>query len=202
MMQVHDLKQGSSEWLAARCGLATASQFSTVLAKGQGKTRKTYLYKLAGERLTGKPADSFSNAHTERGHEMEPQARQFYAFMEDVEPQLVGFVTNYGAGASPDSFVGGDGLLEIKTKLPHLLLEAHERGSFPPEHYAQCQGQLWITDRQWCDLICYWPGMRPLIVRTHRDDKYLAALSEEIARFNDELQQLVAKYSIEERMAA
>ena len=144
MMQVHDMEQGTPEWFAVRQGLATSSQFSTVLAKGQGKTRKTYLYKLAGERLTGEPTDSFSNRHMERGHEMEPQAREFYAFMEDVEPRQVGFITNHGAGASPDSLVGESGMLEIKTKLPHLMLEAHERGKFPPEHYAQCQGQLWV----------------------------------------------------------
>ena len=197
MMQVHDMEQGTPEWFAVRQGLATSSQFSTVLAKGQGKTRKTYLYKLAGERLTGEPTDSFSNRHMERGHEMEPQAREFYAFMEDVEPRQVGFITNHGAGASPDSLVGESGMLEIKTKLPHLMLEAHERGKFPPEHYAQCQGQLWVAEREWCDLICYWPRMKPLIVRAYRDEEYLKTLADEVARFNDELDALGAKYSPE-----
>lgn len=195
MMHIHDMEQGTPEWFAVRQGLATSSQFSTVLAKGQGKTRKTYLYKLAGERLTGEPSDSFSNRHMERGHEMEPQAREFYAFMEDAEPQQVGFITNHGAGASPDSLIGESGMLEIKTKLPHLMLEAHERGKFPPEHYAQCQGQLWVAEREWCDLICYWPRMKPLIVRTYRDEEYLKTLADEVARFNDELDALVAKYS-------
>ncbi len=201
------MEQGSAEWFAARAGLPTASQFATVLAKGRAKgepskTRQTYLYKLAGERLTGEPMDSFSNRHMERGHEMEPQARQFYAFLRDVEPEQVGFVTNHDAGASPDSLVASDGMLEIKTKLPHLMLEAHERGEFPPEHYAQCQGQLWVADREWCDLICYWPRMKPLIVRTYRDDLYLKQLAAAVGIFNDELGALVAKYSPQEMKEA
>jgi hypothetical protein len=199
-MIVHDMPQGSPEWFAVRRGIPTSSQFATIMAKGRtkgepSKTRKTYLYKLAGERLTGEPMDSFSNGHMERGHTMEPEARQFYAFLQDAEPQLVGFITSGPKGCSPDSLIGADGMLEIKTKLPHLMLEAHERGEFPPEHRAQCQGQLWIAEREWVDLICYWPRMKPLIVRAYRDDAFIAELSAEVDRFNDELETLVAKYS-------
>lgn len=206
-MEVHDMPQGSDEWFEVRKGIPTSSQFATILSKGRtkgapSKTRQTYLYKLAGERLTGEPMDNFSNRHMERGHEMEPQARQFYAFLNDVEPELVGFITNGRKGCSPDSLIGDNGMLEIKTKLPHLMIEAHERGGFPPEHYAQCQGQLWVAEREWCDLICYWPRMKPLIVRTFRDDDFIEKLSAEVERFNADLDAIVAKYTPEEMMEA
>lgn len=205
MIQIHDMSQGSPEWFAARKGLPTASQFATILANGRGggpsKTRQTYLYKLAGEILTGEPMDSFSNVHTERGHAMEPEARQFYAFMQDVEPELVGFITNGPKGCSPDSLIGDDGMLEIKTKLPHLMIAAHEHGGFPSEHVAQCQGQLWVAEREWVDLICYWPRMQPLIVRAYRDDVFIKQLSDAVDQFNDELAALVAKYSPERKAA-
>ena len=94
MMLIREMEQGTPEWFAVRMGLPTASQFATIMAKGRSggdsKTRQTYLYKLAGEILTGDPMDSFSNHHMERGHEMEPEARRYYAFMHDVEPQQVG----------------------------------------------------------------------------------------------------------------
>ena len=71
-MQILTCDQGSEEWFAARMGIPTASQFATVMAKGRSggdsKTRATYMRKLAGEVLTGKPMDSFCNAHTDRGH--------------------------------------------------------------------------------------------------------------------------------------
>jgi len=199
VIHIHEMAQGSPEWLAARLGIPTASEFATILANGKGgapsKTRQTYLYKLAGELLTGEPMASFSNGHTERGHAMEPEARQFYAFMHDVEPKLVGFITNGPKGCSPDSLIAGDGMLEIKTKLPHLMIAAHEHGGFPPDHMAQCQGQLWVAEREWVDLICYWPRMQPLIVRAYRDEEYIQKLAGAVDQFNDELAALVEKYS-------
>jgi hypothetical protein len=104
-MEIYTCEQGSEEWFAARLGIPTASQFQTIMAKGRdggdSKTRRTYMMKLAGEILTGEPMDSFSNEHTERGHEMEPDARNLYAFMRDCEPQCVGFIRNGQKGCSP-----------------------------------------------------------------------------------------------------
>lgn len=199
------MPQGTPEWFAVRRGLPTASCFSTIMAKGKGgaesKTRQTYLYKLAGERITGDPMDGFTNHHMERGHEMEPQAREMYAFLNDVIPEQVGFITSGAKGCSPDSLIGNDGMLEIKTKLPHLMLAVHESGGFPSEHRAQCQGQLWVAEREWIDLICYWPKMPPYIVRATRDEEFIKQLSDAVDQFNEELEAVVAKYSSIEKAA-
>ena len=195
MMEIITCEQGTPEWHAARLGIPTASEFSTVMASGRGggesKTRKTYLYKLAGEIITGKASEGFSNAHMDRGHEMEPEARAAYAFMRDADPELVGFIRNGRAGASPDSLVGTDGLLEIKTKLPHLMIEAILRDDMPPEHKAQCQGQLWISERDWIDFAAYWPGMPLFIHRAYRDAEYIAAMASAVEQFNEELDLIV-----------
>ena len=205
-MQIIDCIQGTPEWFAARAGIPTASQFATVMASGRGgaesKTRRTYMLKLAGEIITGEPMDSFSNVHTERGHEMEPEARNFYAFKHDCEPQLVGFIRSGNTGASPDSLIDNNGMLEIKTKLPHLLLDVLLRGDFPADHRAQCQGQLWIAEREWIDLICYWPKMPPHIVRAYRDEPYIKQISAAVDQFNDELAEIVARFQQQERIAA
>jgi hypothetical protein len=76
--EIIECEQNSPEWLRARMGIPTASAFSDVLAKGEGKTRRTYMLKLAGELITGEPMESFSNAHTERGHLLEEEARDLY----------------------------------------------------------------------------------------------------------------------------
>lgn len=197
MMEIITCEQGTPEWFQSRLGIPTASEFSTVMASGRGggesKTRKTYLYKLAGEIITGEPSEGFSNAHTERGHEMEPEARAAYAFMKDAEPEQVGFIRNGRAGASPDSLLGSDGLLEIKTKLPHLMIEAILRGGMPPEHRAQCQGQLWIAEREWLDIAVYWPGMPIFVHREQRDPQFIASLAKAVSDFNEELDEIVAK---------
>lgn len=193
MMKFIECDQGSPEWFRARMGMPTASEFSTVLAKGEGKTRKTYMMKLAGELLTGEPMDSYSNFHMERGKEMEAEARDFYAFSTNDELTRIGFIVNGLKGCSPDSLVGSEGMVEIKTTLPHLLIPLLLKGEFPPEHKAQCQGGLWVADRGWIDLCVYWPKLPMFKIRAVRDNGYIANLSGEVDRFNDELSETVEK---------
>ncbi len=195
-MQIVECEQGSDEWFLARLGLPTASNFSTVLAQGKGggesKTRQTLLYKLAGERITGKPAESFSNEHMERGKAMEQEAREFYAFTQGVEVEQVGFIRNDIAGCSPDSLIATDGGLEIKTALPHILIDLLKKDQVPPEHMAQLQGFLWVSEREWVDIFVYWPGMPKLVKRCYRDAAYIENLRKQVNVFSYELDQLVA----------
>lgn len=207
--QILNCEQGTTEWFMARAGIPTASQFGTVLASGRGggesKTRAKYMRQLAGEIITGKPMEGFSNAHMERGHVMEPEARELYSFATDTTPEQVGFIRNGQKGCSPDSLIGTNGMLEIKTKLPDLLIECLERDDFPPEHRAQCQGALWVAEREWIDIVVYWPAMPVFIKRAYRDETYIATMAEAVAKFNDELAELVERirnYSVEQREAA
>ncbi|WP_347337059.1 lambda exonuclease family protein [Bradyrhizobium retamae] len=192
-MEIINCDQNSPEWFAARMGIPTASQFATVMAKGEGKTRRTYMMKLAGEIITGEPMESFSNEHTERGHKMEGEARDLYAFQTGAQLERVGFIKSGRAGASPDSLIGQDGGAEIKTKLPHLLAELILKDEFPPEHKAQVQGTLWISKRQWWDIAVYYPGMPLFVKRTFRDEPYIQKIATEVDKFNAELVDVVTQ---------
>ncbi len=178
-------------------GMPTASEFSTILAKGKdggaSVGRRTYMLKLAGEIITGEPMEGFSNANMERGKVMEAEARDLYAFMSDAEPQRVGFIVNGQKGCSPDALIGEIGMLEIKTALPHILIPLLFKGEFPPEHKAQCQGALWVAEREWIDLCVYWPKMPLFTIRAARDEGYIANLAGAIKQFNAELQETVEK---------
>lgn len=196
-MQIINCEQGTEEWFRARAGMPTASEFATVMASGRGggdsKTRRTYMLKLAGEILTGEPSESYSNAHMERGKIMEEEARRWYAFSRDVEPERVGFIVNGPKGCSPDSLLGPAGMLEIKTAVPYILIEKLLKGEFSPEHKAQCQGALWVAEREWIDLVTYWPRLPPLVVRAQRDEVYIAGLARAVDQFNEELAEMVAE---------
>lgn len=192
-VEIIDCEQNSDAWLQARCGIVTASCFSKVLAKGEGKVRKSYMLELAGEIITGKPNDGYSNDHMRRGHEMEAAARGQYAFERRVSPHIVGFVRNGPKGCSPDSLIGDAGMLEIKTKIPALHIECMMRDGFPPEHRAQCQGALWVAEREWIDLAVYWPGLPLVVHRAGRDEEYIRTLAAEVDRFNDELATIVGR---------
>ena len=199
MIEIYRGEQGTDEWRQMRAGIPTASEFATVLAKGRGggesKTRRTYLLKLAGERLTGEPAESYSNGHMERGKAMEAEARDAYAFMRDAEYEQVGFIRNGNAGCSPDGLIGDDGMVEIKTKLPHLQLEVLLANELPAEHIAHCQGAWWIAEREWLDFVSYWPRLNLFVTRVVRDEAYIARLKIEVADFNEELDTIVRRFA-------
>lgn len=184
--------------MLARAGIPTASEFDTVMAQGKSggpsKTRKTYMYKLLGERITGQVVEGYTNTHMARGHAMEDEARQAYALMTDVEPTRVGFIRSGNAGCSPDSLIGPNGMNEIKTRLPHLQLEVLFSNEVPSEHVAQIQGQLWVAEREWCDFVSYWPGIRPFVKRVYRDEKYIASLAAGVQRFLEEMHAMETKY--------
>ena len=192
--------QGTPEWLAARAGIPTASEFQCLLAKGRGggesKGRATYMRTLAGQILTGEVVESYTNPHMERGKIMEAEARDWYAFQTDHELTQVGFIRNdaFHAGVSPDSLVRNDGMLEIKTKLPHLQIEVLIDGVLPNEHKAQCQGAMWVAGRQWLDFVSYWPKLPPFRIRVERDEPYIAALAVAVREFNEELAALVKRF--------
>lgn len=195
MIEIFDgIEQGTPEWHACRLGIPTASMFATVMAKGEGKTRREYMLRLLGERLTGESSETYSNGHMDRGKAMEDEAREMYEFMKDVECRRVGFIRNGGKGCSPDSLIGEDGGCEIKTKLPHLQLDVLLRDRLPPAHVAQCQGFLWVAEREWVDLVSYWPRLPLFVKRVFRDEDYIKNLASEVAAFNHELAELQDRF--------
>ncbi|WP_455479227.1 lambda exonuclease family protein [Bartonella sp. B23] len=196
---VIDCIQGTEEWLQARSGLITASLFEMVMArKKQGQKTSKYhsiMMKLAGERITGKIVDEGTTVSMRRGTKLEPNARKLYATLTHTVPECIGFVLadDRMKGFSPDAFVGKNGLLEIKTKKPEILIPHYAQKNFPEEHKAQCQGGLWIAQREWVDLMLYWPDMPHMIKRAYRDEMYIRKLESEISRFNEELEIMVQK---------
>jgi predicted phage-related endonuclease len=201
----HDIEQGSDQWRACRAGLVTASNFKLVMAKGEGKTRKAYMHRLAAEIITGEPLESFSSPAMARGNAMESEARDYFAFRTDFQLTRVGFIRNGQKGCSPDSLIGGHALLEIKTQRGDLLIETLLKNEVPSEHKAQIQGQLWVAERDVCYLIVYWPGMPPFIRQIRREPLYIAELSDAVDRFNDELSAVVERiksYGLREQEAA
>ncbi|WP_246801065.1 lambda exonuclease family protein [Bradyrhizobium genosp. L] len=195
-LQIMACEQNTADWQRARMGIATSSSFDAVLTPGktktEQKTRRTYLLKLAGEVLTGQPMEMVTTRDMERGHLLEPEARDLYMLQTGEMPERVGFLRRDRVGCSPDSLIGDNGGLEIKTKAPHLLIDVILKDEFPEEHKAQVQGALWITGRDWWDIAVYWPGIPLFVKRTFRDEAYIKTLAAEVDRFNADLDEVVA----------
>lgn len=195
-LQIIDVEQNTDAWFAARLGLPTASCFSKIMAKGEGKTRRKYMLTLAGEILLKQRQEGYSNANMERGHPMEEDAATLYAFLRDDEVSKTGFWSRGTFGGSPDRRVGARGLLQIKSMQPDLLLDLLSNPRLPPEHKAQVQGELLVGAGavDWIDFMAFWPGLKPVIVRVEPDLKYHAELTVGIEEFRADLEQFLKFY--------
>ena len=195
-----DCIQGSEEWFEARLGMVTASNFGKVLAKGQGKTRSLYMYKLVAERLTGLREEGYHDKNMDNGQVVEDEARAYYETAYDCKVDQVGFVKRDDwIGGSPDGLIGTDGIIEIKCPLSSTHIANILSNKMPSEYRAQVQGLLWVTERQWCDFVSYDPRMvaRPMqVVCVERDNDYIVNLAAQVSVFVKELKEIIQKIDV------
>ena len=197
-MRIIDVVQGTPEWLQAKCGIPSASNFDKILTPSGdiSKQRAKYLYGLICEKITKKPAEEYSNANMERGEALEGEGRAFYELLAGKKVTTTGFCVTEGKfiyGCSPDGLVGKDGLLEIKCPLgvTHVCYLLH--GKLQQDYFVQTQGQLLVTGRKWVDLISYYPGMKPIVVRIKPHRQFQGKLLTELKIFCAELDKLTRK---------
>lgn len=210
MRKFHDVPQNTDEWLELRLGKPTCSMFGTFMAnygKDFGDPAKREALRIALERLTGKKAEhSFSNDHTERGHEQEPLARMLYAEEHFAEVSNGGFFDCGDWGDSPDGLIGAPGVLEIKSVIASTHYANIQRGNYDPAYKWQLVGHIDCTGRDWVDFASYcsdFPRDSQLCVyRLHREDceDELKMLHERRAQFLELIEKTMK--TITERIAA
>jgi hypothetical protein len=202
--------QGSAEWQAARLGVVTASAVHRILTP-TGKLsaqRRDYLHELVAEHALGRSVEEFEgSAWTERGHEFEGEASEFYRFVTSEEPRAVGFVYRDEGrlvGCSPDWLVGAPGAwrcgVEVKcpkasTHIGYLL-----GGELVAKYSPQVQFSLWVTGLPLWRFLSYYPGLPPLLVDVRPDADLHATFDEQIPKFLDEM--LEARARIAQAMEA
>jgi len=179
-------EQGSPEWLASRLGRPSASNFGR-LVTGSGKpssSAESYINEMIAERLTGRSKPFYTNEHMERGNALEPEAREAYEFITDFEVVETGFILHDSEefGCSPDGLVAEQGGLEIKCPSDSVHVSYLRAGKVPSKYYQQVQGCLWVTGREWWDFMSYHPEMPHLLVRAHRNEKYIEAMAEQVEK--------------------
>lgn len=193
---VLNMEQGSREWVEARLGIVTASEFDRLVTAG-GKPSKAaavdkYMDELNAEWWEGEPQSEFKGTiWTERGKALEPEAFDFYALQRGYRPKKVGLV--YGNSdrlwaCSPDGYMpehGGG--LELKCPAPttHLgYLRAAREGEAPAAYRVQLQASMWITGARWWDFMSYCPGTPDaVLVRVEADLGWMELFEEVVPAF-------------------
>jgi len=179
----NDLIQGSDEWLAARCGLITASEMKLLLTPtlkvANNEKTRAHVFELLAQRISGYVEPTYISDDMLRGRADEITARDLYA-QHYAPVQEVGFVTNdewgFTIGYSPDGLVGADGLLEGKSRRQKYQVQTIATGEVPEEYVLQLQTGLLVTKRKWIDFISYSGGLPMFVQRVLPDRTIQAAI--------------------------
>lgn len=179
-MRKVDCVQGSPEWVAARLGIPTASRFDEIITPAKREPSKSmdkYVAELLAEWMLGMPLDKDGSALMDRGSELEEKAAQYYEIETGLTTEKIGFcLTDDGlVGASPDRLVFGGGLAEFKCPAPQNHIYYLLNG-IDAKYRCQLQGQLWVAEKPWVDLVSYHPDMPAYRERVERDDQFIADL--------------------------
>ena len=186
------MEQGTIEWFAARCGKVTASRVADIIAKtksGPSASRENYLAQLVCERLTGKPAESYSNAAMQWGTDTEPFARAAYEARMDLLVTEVGFIDHPWitmSGASPDG-LANEGMVEIKAPNTANHLQTLLDRKVPEKYITQMMWQMACADRPWCDFVSFDPRLpekhQLFIKRINYDPEMVNFLENSVIQF-------------------
>lgn len=190
------MRQGSYEWRVARLGMVTASEFGRLWTEAG---RRGYAAKLRHERemLERHVADGeelvvgpdFESRSTEWGKTTEPLARAEWELRHDADLEVPAFVFHSDlefVGCSPDGLAIPGG---VEIKCPYVEGN-HQRtlvAGMDDDHVPQVQGVIWVCGLEWLDFVSYDPRaplhMQYYEQRVYRDDRYIAALADRVARF-------------------
>lgn len=192
------MQQRTEEWFAARCGKVTASRMKDIIAKSDTAAYRNYQAEIISERLSGRPAESYSSREMQRGTELEPKARAVYLLETGSDVSETGLIPHpsiANSGASPDGLVDSDGLLEIKcpntaTHIDFLLHRQPKR-----EYILQMQWQMACTGRLWCDFVSYDDRLPEphayACIRIMRDPETIKRLEQAAADFLAEAEAII-----------
>ena len=200
-VRIHtDLYQGTEEWIAARCGMLTASEMSLIMTPtfkpAKNEKERSHLYELLAQRITGFVEPRFVSDDMLRGRDDEIEALALYA-KHYAPTEAVGFITNdkwgFTLGYSPDAIVGSDGLVECKSRRQKYQIETFvvnvAEQTIPADYVLQIQTGLLVSERSWCDLVSYSGGLPLAVIRAHADEaiqeKILAAAGDFEHRLRD-----------------
>jgi len=186
------MEQRTEEWFAARCGKVTASRVADIIAKtktGYSTSRDNYLAQLVCERMTGKPAESYSNSAMQWGVEQEIYARSAYEARMDILVTEVGFINHPRiamSGASPDG-LAAEGMVEIKCPNTATHLQTLLDRKVPEKYITQMMWQMCSADRPWCDFVSFDPRLperhQLFIKRINYDPEMVNMLENSVIQF-------------------
>ena len=168
-MKIHDVTQGSPEWLALRTKYPTASEFSNIITPKELKPSKSmvkYIARKLAEKWMGQPMESVVAPAADQGTVRQDAARDWYGLEMGVDVQAVGLILadDEKSACSPDGLIGGQYGLEVKCPEADTHVRWVLEGELPPEHMLQVQGSMMVCGLTRWDFLSYYPEMPNLLL--------------------------------------
>ena len=205
---VLSMPQRSPEWLAAKCGIFSASMAHHAFwrtQKGEFRAeRKNLKMRLVVEKTTGKPQEEKPKSRAMMDGEIrEARSIRAYENIHGVLVRSVGFVLDNEApiGCSPDGVIGDfEGLVQAKNPLQEThfqTLQAVREGksaleSVGLEYFTQIRHELYVTGAGWCDFFSHhhdFPErLRSVTIRVTREDANLSEYAKDVEVFMSEVE--------------
>ena len=196
-----ELEQGGPEWLAARCGLLTASTIGRLITPtlkvADNETSRGLIETLVAERITGHIDPIYPNADMQRGTMDEPYARDLYA--EQFGPVAqIGFairtINGNRLGASPDGLIRTHSGLEIKSRSPKIQLKTILQDEIPPANLPQIHACMLVLDREQWEYCSYAGGWPLHVIPVTRDPRWDALLIDVLGAFEETAALMISAY--------
>jgi hypothetical protein len=201
MIVYENVSQGTKKWLELRRGIPTASCFDKIITPAGKPSSSTegYLNLMLAERIMRSPVDGYTSKYMADGNTFEDNAVAAYEFANDCETGRMGFVTTDDGliGCSPDRFIIGEprGMLECKApSAPVHVSYLRAATGASKEYKVQLQGELWVCERDWVDIISYHPDMPDALFRVYRDEPYIKEMEAQVRAFSMRLEEMTADF--------
>lgn len=192
---IRDVDQLSDEWFELRIGSVGGSSIKDLMAKGQGKSRKSLMYRLVEEIRENKKYEGYVSKAMEEGTRREPESRRDFRFITGLEVEEVGLIKGNvpGTHCSPDGLTSDDAGLELKNPIYTTQLRYIDEDRLPLEYVKQVQYSMWIAEYDYWWFFSYHPKLKPFLLKVERDESLIKTIKIETIKFLAELKLLIKK---------
>ena len=180
-----------------RVGRITGSRVAAVLGLNPYSKPDDVMRDMVRE-FYGAPREFTGNVMTQWGTDHEPEALARYSEQTGVFVEDAGFIVHLEyswLGASPDGFVGEDGMVEAKCPYRGTYTDWRQK----PQYEAQMRLQMACAERAWCDFVVLDRAGELHVSRLEHDPAWLPSVMPDLVAFFAEYQLAIADRDIAAR---
>ena len=175
----YDIEQNSDEWFEEKNGMFSASTANDLLMDKSTKGYIGLINRIVEERITGSRYENNlfkGNWATDRGHELEPVAREDFEIRTLQVVNLVGVVIyDDWTLCSPDGYINKKLLHQIKcpifsTQKEYLNLLSSGKSPIATNYYKQLNFEMFVTGADQNIFTSFHPHLKAIDITLDRDE--------------------------------